>query len=132
MIYDYRSYASHDLPTKPYHSQQIISINEDALLSKLDFRHPCVTHVIMINGILCILEQVLVDENKVLRQEIKRLKEDNARLIRQTKQAMAERDQVLVCILSFLTTKKTGHGRKRSGSSMSLYMHMQFFVCVVV
>lgn len=39
--------------------------------------------------------EVLVDENKMLRQEIKRLKEDNTRLVRQTKQAMAERDQVL-------------------------------------
>ena len=44
--------------------------------------------------------QVLVDENKIQKQEIKRLKEDNTRLIRQTKQAMAERDQVLVSTCS--------------------------------
>ena len=47
---------------------------------------------------IILIVQVLVDENKVLRQEIKRLKEDNTRLIRQTKQAMCERDQVLVSV----------------------------------
>ena len=50
---------------------------------------------------LFLIEQVLTDENKILRQEIKRLKEDNTRLIRQTKQAMSERDQVLVSTIFF-------------------------------
>lgn len=49
--------------------------------------------------VLFLQPQVLLEENADSRREIRRLKEDNQRLIKQTKQAMVDRDQMLVSTL---------------------------------
>lgn len=56
-------------------------------------------------AIFCIFEfvilgtflQVLIEENGNLRREIQRLKQDNATLIKKTKHAMTDKDEIVVC-----------------------------------